>query len=271
MAPGSGNSVRYKARPAVGQTLCVLDGLDQVDWAGHTHAFGEASDVPVLLRAVALGGDGAQQAVNELFGTVWHQGTVYDVTPAVVPFLGELAASEEVAERDRLMLLALLFAIGRGSGYWHRHAETISLLGKLPDDLDAQLTGEDEWVGASRAAVAHEASKLIARIGDFPDRLWLAVAVLMVVAGEERRSIATALVQHHPPLPPLGDLGLQALSELAIDGELSSERVAALSALDDELDYFVQQLQQEDSVSTVTMDSYFVDMLAERLCDTNGH
>jgi hypothetical protein len=74
----------------------MLECLGEIDWAHRSHAFGEASNVPTLLRAVAEGGTGADEAISELFNTVWHQGTVYDASSAAVPYLGELAAADSL-------------------------------------------------------------------------------------------------------------------------------------------------------------------------------
>ena len=87
-------------------TLLTLDGLDGIDWASLRHAYGSAEDVPELLRRVASGdgdegggGDGsgggaeAAEALNELWGTIWHQGSVYSATVAAVPYLAKIAAA----------------------------------------------------------------------------------------------------------------------------------------------------------------------------------
>jgi hypothetical protein len=95
----------------------VLETLDEVDWPSRTHAFGTAADVPHLLRRVVAGGSDGQDALAELFVTIWHQGTVYDATAPAVAFLGELAVSGSVSALDRKRILALVFAIGRGRGY----------------------------------------------------------------------------------------------------------------------------------------------------------
>ena len=51
----------------------MLNGLDAVDWKSLTHAYGEATDVPGLLRAL-LSPDGKvrEETVYELFGNIWH-------------------------------------------------------------------------------------------------------------------------------------------------------------------------------------------------------
>lgn len=108
----------------------MLNGLDAVAWATLGHAYGSADDVPDLLRAAASEDqERREEAVHELFGTVWHQGTVYSATPHTVPFIAELAADGPGHRGDMLQLLACIVEGGDHSG------------------------GDTEAVGAARRAV----------------------------------------------------------------------------------------------------------------------
>ncbi|MFH8619240.1 HEAT repeat domain-containing protein [Streptomyces sp. NPDC017979] len=85
-----------------------LDGvfaeLDGVCWGDLEHAYGEADDVPAMLRGL-VGDEGeASEALGELWGSIVHQGTVYEATAAAVPFLARLAAGG-VRTADLLVLL----------------------------------------------------------------------------------------------------------------------------------------------------------------------
>jgi hypothetical protein len=56
----------------------MLEGLERVDWARLQHAYGPATDVPGLLRALTVvDRDTREQTLHELFGNIYHQGTVY--------------------------------------------------------------------------------------------------------------------------------------------------------------------------------------------------
>src|SRR4051812_38388050 len=69
----------------------MLEGLDAIDWSILTHAHGPAADVPELLRSqLPQDPDVRLQACAELHETIWHQGTVYPASAAVIPFLVEL-------------------------------------------------------------------------------------------------------------------------------------------------------------------------------------
>ena len=68
-------------------------GLDEIRWDELTHAYGNASDVPGLLRQLAASDPATvSPALGALFGNIWHQGTVYQATAPAVPFLLELVA-----------------------------------------------------------------------------------------------------------------------------------------------------------------------------------
>ncbi|MGW7424549.1 HEAT repeat domain-containing protein [Streptomyces sp. NPDC054813] len=92
----------------------MFTGIDEVDWAALRHAYGSAEDVPGLLRALASP-DAAERevALDGMYGSVHHQGNVYDSTLACVPFLFALASRAEV--RDRGAIVELLVSIGSES------------------------------------------------------------------------------------------------------------------------------------------------------------
>jgi hypothetical protein len=84
----------------------MLEGLDDPPWGALEHAYGTADDIPEVIRAVAsVDEDEADAAIDELFGAVVHQGTVYSATVAAVPFIAELAVAPEVHHRSTLVYL----------------------------------------------------------------------------------------------------------------------------------------------------------------------
>ncbi|MFI1000512.1 HEAT repeat domain-containing protein [Streptomyces galbus] len=91
----------------------MFTGIHEVDWASLRHADGSAEDVPGVLRGL-ISADPAERgtALDELYGSLHHQGRVYDATLACVPFLLRLVAHEGVPERAGLV--DLLVSIGDG-------------------------------------------------------------------------------------------------------------------------------------------------------------
>ena len=130
----------------------MLSDLDKVDWKSLTHACGAASDVPKLLRQLATGSaPERKQALYELHGNLWHQGTVHQATAHAVPFLLELVQ----ADRDDLPeLLAYLFLLANGSSYLQVHRKNQK---QWTEAHDQQLAQELEWVRQTQAAVAEGA------------------------------------------------------------------------------------------------------------------
>jgi hypothetical protein len=89
----------------------VFAGIDEVEWASLEHAYGPADDVPELLRGLASADPAERErALDGMYGTVHHQGDVYDSTLACIPFLMELVADPAV--RDRGSIVELLTSIG---------------------------------------------------------------------------------------------------------------------------------------------------------------
>ncbi len=91
----------------------MLNGLDRVSWAGLTHAYGPADDVPDLLRDL-VSPDAARRrgALGELNGNIYHQGTIYEATAYAVPFLLEVLTAPECDEQPQLLHLLSSIATG---------------------------------------------------------------------------------------------------------------------------------------------------------------
>ncbi|SEB58304.1 hypothetical protein SAMN05428939_0072 [Streptomyces sp. TLI_105] len=97
-----------RAREAAGR-------LDGVDWAGMTHAYGSAQDVPGQIRALCGSDEEArEQAFRSLFCNIFHQGTRYQASPFAVPFLARIAIAGPPAARADTVLLLTRLAVD-----WH--------------------------------------------------------------------------------------------------------------------------------------------------------
>ena len=91
----------------------MFEGLDKVDWASLEHAYGSASDVPDLLRALRSGeAEAREAALWHLYGNIFHQGTRYEASAHAVPFLLDLVADDSVIEREDVLLLLVHLAAG---------------------------------------------------------------------------------------------------------------------------------------------------------------
>jgi HEAT repeat protein len=131
----------------------MLERLNSVDWARLTHAYGKAADVPDLIRALSSKDEKKRdEALGELFGNIWHQGTLYEATAFAVPFLIELLADLSVEGKDGI--LQLLASIADGG-----HAGVLDRMGIGPGseqeraDREVRLARELGWVRAAFEAV----------------------------------------------------------------------------------------------------------------------
>ncbi|MFE2102515.1 HEAT repeat domain-containing protein [Streptomyces sp. NPDC059468] len=137
----------------------MFTGIDEVDWASLHHAYGSAEDVPGWLRGLASADAAERQtALDGMYGTVHHQGNVYDSTLACVPFLCSLAAREAVP--DRGCIVELLVSIGAESGDAHAR-EAVS----GGSEVFVSLLGDPD-PGVRRAAAG-----AVVRFPDGPERV----------------------------------------------------------------------------------------------------
>ncbi|MEM8531540.1 MAG: hypothetical protein AAGF95_11900 [Chloroflexota bacterium] len=90
-----------------------LSGIYDIDWAQLDHAHGEATDVPALLRAL-LSDTYAHRdfALELLFETVWHQGSIYRASAYAARFLMQLLTYDETPCKEGILYLLSAFAEG---------------------------------------------------------------------------------------------------------------------------------------------------------------
>ncbi|GGV98566.1 HEAT repeat domain-containing protein [Streptomyces narbonensis] len=152
----------------------MFTGIDDVDWASMDHAYGDASDVPELLRGLASA-DAAEReiALDGMYGAVHHQGDVYDCTVACVPFLFELVATAGLPGRGEIVELL----------------RSIDGDGRNPEEMDFWSDDEDEYAAWADTLARAEADTR-ARSGEL-------LGVLADPDARLRRAVPGALVQLH--------------------------------------------------------------------------
>ena len=168
----------------------MFEGLDDLPWSTLTHAYGEASDVPALIRSlVSPNEEERSEALHELFGNIRHQGTVYEATGHALPFLIEAMQADEVPDTDGIALLVACIISGKGYHQVHSTRPMISPFTRRPvpppPNLDELLAQErrnvDHVVSAGAGAVdllvpylAHESADVRASVaealGRYPSR-----------------------------------------------------------------------------------------------------
>lgn len=193
----------------------MLERLETVDWSSLTHAYGEATDVPPLLRSLTSpDGEERDRALYELFGNVWHQGTVYPATAAAVPFLYELLTTPDVP--GRAGIAQLLACIADGVGYLAVHAAGDygeptwrKILDEQGQTLEGELKRERAEIDAVRQAASvglphlvpylkdgeSEVRRLVAvALGNYPEHIAISLPALEVAeALESEKAVRQAL------------------------------------------------------------------------------
>ena len=137
--------------PRTGQD--PLTGLDDVPWRDLHHAYGPASDVPNLLRMLTANDEEVRHsALEDLGGSLCHQGDVYEATAYAVPFLLQLLESPSIP--GKYDLLAFLEAIANG-GPWLTadHDWMEEVLTREGRDFQTEIEQAQGYVQAARAAV----------------------------------------------------------------------------------------------------------------------
>lgn len=130
----------------------MLETLNSVPWGELEHAYGKASDVPDLLRALASPEQKIyEDAINNLWSSVTHQGTVYSSTAYVVPFFCELLEAPEVQNKPALFYY--LTKIAHGASYIDVHVQEKER--RETPEMQKQIAEELSWVQAASTAVSN--------------------------------------------------------------------------------------------------------------------
>lgn len=138
----------------------LLD-LDSPRWKKLSHAYGSAEDIPGELQALREGDD---EALDSLFGSIVHQGTVYSASMAALPHLVAIVAAGEGGNLNRRILVLAASIAGSRDRYWKA----------LPEDIEA---------GAQ--AVLPDLREMIEKALTAPENDVEAVRLLQSLAGQE--------------------------------------------------------------------------------------
>ncbi len=211
-----------------------LADLDLIDWSELEHAYGEAADVPDLLRSL----DGNPEAFGDLLGALCHQGHRYSASAAAVPFLAGLVSKTD----DPPFVLSVLMSLG----YLAIGEDDIN---SFPATWEAQGTADADAT-AAYLAVQAEIPSLLAFIAH-PDRMVSSAAIWLVswfpaLAGQTlplvtaapastTRTIARGLLRDPSILLTVGAAGEawpEAVAAMCVDpSESSFDRLAACARL----------------------------------------
>jgi hypothetical protein len=225
----------------------MLEGLDKIDWSRLGHAYGSAEDVPDLLRQLASeDADERESAMYELHGNIWHQGTVYQATAAAVPFLIEVLAESDLADRPGILIF--LSELANGGSYCDVHQHLTSFKAESEThEWKAQLAKELERVRQTHEAVKVGKELYLAFLTDGDDKEREAAGFLLAtLEGPNPETAATLWNQYEREKTPhcraslLLGLGRASLPEVKtrslllnafVQTQPPSERLAAAVSL----------------------------------------
>jgi hypothetical protein len=163
----------------------VLEGLDSVPWGELEHAYGKAVDIPDLIRKVGSHDQVARkEAWHELYGNLWHQGTIYEATPHAVPFFIELAGNAVVPDRESILLYLIALATGTSYNDVHQSLSIFADKRKTPA-FQNQRQRELGWVKATREAVRSGCQLYAELLSDKSPRLRATAAHLLSLFPEQ--------------------------------------------------------------------------------------
>ncbi len=166
----------------------MLEGLEAIDWASLSHAYGSAADLPVQLRALATGDETARsKARKSLASSIHHEGTVYSASAAVVPFLVSLASSPSVSERAWIVRFLSDLAVGDPSR-WLDGFDVVAA------EKEGHFDGEEAApFRASYEAVERAVPALLVLLGDVDSAVRARAAMSLAWFSRKARPIRDAL------------------------------------------------------------------------------
>ncbi len=170
----------------------MLDGLEHIDWHALSHAYGEADDVPGLLRDILSSDDERrEQALTMLSLSLCHQGTVYSASAHAVPFLVALLTND--AAQDKAYFLLLLACMAQGDAYHRQHLDYFSEDTQQDPAFQNKLAEEVDWAEKTRQTV-HQSMSLYLELLSHPDReMRMNAAYILAQFPEDASSIAPFL------------------------------------------------------------------------------
>ncbi len=151
----------------------MLEGLDRVNWARLTHAYGPASNTPDHIRGLASSRPKERKETRQaLYATIFHQGTRYPATAPAVPFLFKLLDDPATPEKGEIVRLLVHLAVGYPERFLPRGIDPAAAFADAapaaPASDDDSPAADAHWGRQAYEAVRRRAGRFRALAGD-PD------------------------------------------------------------------------------------------------------
>lgn len=174
----------YRSLDSVPPVSALAD-LDRVDWSSVSDAYGPANDVPAFIRALAsTESTHRDYAIQALFQTIWHQGTIYSASAKAVPFLFKLL--EVDGPHDKSAVAILLAELADGQPSFHRCEDNPEEATRWREILAKSNRSLDDELAAGRIYHAEIREQVYAKLD-------LLYPFLRDESPEVRQSIAVAI------------------------------------------------------------------------------
>lgn len=174
----------YRSPDSVPPVSALAD-LDSVDWTSVCDAYGPATDVPAFIRAMAsIESTHRDYAMQALFQTIWHQGTIYSASAKAVPFLLKLLEAD--GPHDKSAVAILLAELADGQPSFHRCEDNPEEAARWREILAKSNRSLDDELAAGRVYHADIREQIYAQLD-------LLYPFLRDENPEVRQSIAVAI------------------------------------------------------------------------------
>ncbi len=173
----------------------ALEELDRVPWHELAHAYGRGIveeegrfgsmrwDVATAIRELVDDDEDIHdEALNVLFSAVCHQGTIYEVSPHVVPFLAALAAGDDVPLERAKVALYFIVQVGASGTF-------------VAPNLSHAGSATAEIAKETREAFVASRTHLDALVSRMPESAKLVSALLALREGPDEWAKINALVK----------------------------------------------------------------------------
>ncbi len=150
----------------------MLDGIDAVDWGSLHGCYRTAEEAPQHIRAMLSPSQKVREwGHSELTRAVYHQGTVYELSAAVVPFLYEMLEGDGVPDKGKIAEIIAIVADGHSYLVCHaRTPESVAtweaMFAKEGKSLAVETAREQMHVAAAKRAVLAKLDVLYPYIRD---------------------------------------------------------------------------------------------------------
>lgn len=161
----------------------LLVGVDDIDWSAVTHAYGPAVEVPQLLRVwlsndqrapgsvdylgLAISTDAgatmSECAAANLWGSVFHQGTIYEATAPVAQLLQKVMVEAPLLEQRLRAAQLLLTCLARYRVGWMASSFSVAEHDR-PEVYRAAASGWSSYLGLLDPSVPADLRATVARM-----------------------------------------------------------------------------------------------------------